>query len=116
MRSITKKMMIYSLAGMLQLGFGASIIEASPLHNDDLPPVGQQYDQYDQRGAGPNPHERDRMERERPERERAENERHEHEMKRRPHESRKEWHKRQQKEIERHERALREIREHREHR
>jgi len=107
MRSITKKMMIYSLAGMLQLGFGASIIEASPLHNVNLP-VGQQYDQYAQRGPGPNPNERDRHEKER-----AENQRHEHEMKRRPHESEKAWQKRQKKEIQRHEKALRQIREHR---
>ena len=34
MNNIVKKIMIYSLAGIMQLGLGATIIEASPLHND----------------------------------------------------------------------------------
>ncbi len=108
MNNVVKKLAIYSLVGAIQIGFGASVIEASPLHNN-VPPMQQQYNQHDNRGH--NPHERDRNERER--RERAENQRHEQEMKRRPHETTKQWHKRQQQEKQRHERALREIREHR---
>jgi hypothetical protein len=33
MKNIVKKIAVYSMVGMLQVGFGVSIIEASPLHN-----------------------------------------------------------------------------------
>jgi len=105
MRGIGKKVVVWSLVGMLQIGFGASVIEASPFQN--VAPPAQQYGRHDQDRER---HERERLERERHEQERRENERHEREMKRRPHESRKEWHERQHREMERHRRALEDIR------
>ncbi len=41
MNSIAKKMMILSLVGILQLGIGASAIEASPLRTEDSPQIVQ---------------------------------------------------------------------------
>lgn len=101
MNSVAKKVMIYSMAGILQLGFGASVVAASPA--PDFSPVPQSYDGW---------HNRDRhdMERERHERERIENERHEREMRRRPNENRRDWEKRKKHENERHKRALDDIR------
>jgi hypothetical protein len=32
MESLIKKITIFSMVGMLQVGFGASVIEASPIH------------------------------------------------------------------------------------
>lgn len=95
MKNIIKKIAIFSMAGLMQIGFGASIIEASPLHNEIVP-----MQQQDGR------HNRDQ---DRHERERIENERHEREMKRRPNEGEREWHERQRHEKERHEENLRRI-------
>jgi len=106
MKSIVKKIAIFSMVGMMQVGLGISAIEASPLH-DNPAPVQQQYD----REQGPQ--KGDRFEHGPQERERIENERHEQEMKRRPHETRQHWHERQKQENERHERELHEIRDHR---
>lgn len=94
MKDIVKKIAIFSMVGMMQLGLGATVIEASPLHNDSMP-MQQQYD----REQGP--HEGDRFEQERHERER-----HEEEMKRHSHEDERAWHERQRHENERHEREL----------
>lgn len=107
MLEIGKKAVIWSLVSILQLGFGASVIEASPF-KDGAPPT-QQYDRHDQ-DRERDRHDQERMERERHEQERRENERHEQEMKRRSHESRKEWRERQHREMERHKRALEDIR------
>ncbi|SFL40523.1 hypothetical protein [Pelosinus propionicus] len=104
MKSIVKKIVVFSMVGMMQIGLGASIIEASPLYNEPVPM--QQQNNW-KVGNG------ERFEHERQERERAENQRHEREMKRRPHETKKQWHERQKRENERHERELREIRSHR---
>lgn len=90
MNNIVKQVAIFSMVGMMQTGLGASIIEASPLHNDQAP-VMQQYDRADH---GPS------------ERERFENDRHGREMQRRPHEAERGWHERQRHENERHEREL----------
>ena len=109
MNSVVKKIAIYSMIGIMQIGFGASVIEASPLQNDPSP-MQQRFDRPGQRQGW---HERERFERERHERERIENERHEREMKRRPHETRKQWRERQKHENERHERELYKIRQHR---
>lgn len=106
MKNIVKKIAIFSMVGMMQIGLGASVIEASPLYNEPAPT--QQQGIWKVRE---NPG--DRFEQKRHERERAENERHEREMKRRPHETKKQWHERQKHENERHQRELREIREHR---
>lgn len=106
MKSIVKKVAIFSMIGIMQVAFSASVMEASPLHNDPSP-MQERFDRHDQRQDW---HERERFERER--RERMENQRHEREMKRRPHESRREWRERQQHENQRHERELRMIRDH----
>jgi len=99
MQNIVKRIAILSMVGIMQVGFGASVIEASPLHIDPSP---MQYDRH----QGPGWHERERFEREL----RIENERHEREMRRRPHETRREWRERQQRENQRHERELHRIR------
>ena len=65
MNNIAKKLMIYSLAGIMQMGLGAAVIEASPLHNDDP----QRIVQLDRQG-------------DHDQRQRQENERHEREMRR----------------------------------
>lgn len=100
MKNIAKKMVIYTMVGMLQIGFGAAVTEASALHTGYAPSPMQERENKPQH---------DRHEQERGERRRQENERHEREMKRRPHESEQEWHKRQKIETERHDKALREI-------
>ncbi len=83
MKSIVKKIAILSIAGMMQIGLGTSLIEASPLHIE--PSSVQQQDNRNQ----------------------IENERHEREIKRRPNESEREWHKRQELEKQRHKDNLR---------
>jgi len=101
MKSIVEKIAVFSMIGMMQIGLGVSVIEASPLHNN-LAPMQQQDDRYD----------RDRHQdrhQDRQERERIENERHEREMRRRPHENEREWHERQRHEKDRHEENLRRI-------
>lgn len=99
MKSLVKKVIIYSMVGIMQVGFGASIIEASPLHSP------QRIVQFDD---GDHNRERDQQ-REHDERMNKENERHEREMRRRDHESEREWRERQERENQRHEDALREI-------
>ena len=100
MKNITKKIIIYSLAGIMQLGLGASVIEASPLHSDDLQRI-VQLDDGDH-------HDNDRQ-REHDRRQREENERHEREMRRHEHESERDWHERQEREERRHRDANDEI-------
>ncbi len=91
--------MIYSLAGVMQVGLGATAMAASPVHIDDS----QRFVQLDNRQ-----HDSDRQ-REHDERLRQENERHEKEMQRRDHESEREWHERQERENQRHENELHDI-------
>ena len=86
MKNIVKKIAIFLMVGMMQIGLGASVIEASTLNN---PLPMQQQDDQDRREA-----------------ERIENERHEHAMERRANESEQEWHERQSRENQRHERNL----------
>jgi len=102
MKGIVKKVAIFSMIGMMQIGLGTSLIEASPLHSGSFP---QQLD---------NRHDQDRYQREknghqRHERERIENERHERAMERRHHESYREWRERQRHENRRHEENMRRI-------
>ena len=120
MKSITKKIAIYSMIGIMQIGFGASVIEASPLQNDPSPMQqgffrhgGPGPDHHDRNRYERERHERERYERERERRERIENDRHEREMRRRPHETKKQWRERQKYENERHQRELYKIRHHR---
>jgi hypothetical protein len=93
MKNIVKKVTIYSMVGIMQVGFGASVIEASPLHTDGS----QRIVQLDNRQS-----EHDRRERE-------ENQRHEQEMRRHDHESDRDWHNRQDKEKQRHDNTMNEI-------
>ena len=99
MNDITKKAMIYALAGIMQLGLGATVIEASPLYNAG----GQQIIQLD--GHQPD---NDRQ-RKHDDRQREENQRHEREMRRHDGESDRDWHERQERENRRHNDALRDI-------
>jgi hypothetical protein len=106
MKNIVKKVAIYSMVGIMQVGFGASVIEASPLHNDGP----QRIVQLDDRDHdGEREHERNERQREHDRRHREENERHEREMRRHDHESDRDWHDRQERERQRHDDALREI-------
>lgn len=86
MKNIIRKIAIFSILGLVQIGLGTPVIEASPLHNSAS--MQQQ-----------NAHDRD-------EAERIENERHEREMERRPNESEQEWNERQSREKAKHERNL----------
>ena len=52
MKSIFKKIAIYSMLGVMQLGIGASVIEASPQHRDSIP-MQQQYDRQEQKPNQP---------------------------------------------------------------
>jgi membrane protein involved in colicin uptake len=96
MKNIVKKLAIYSMIGIMQVGFGASIVSASPIHSQKIVQVGYHH------------HDNDRQ-REHDDRLRKENQRHDREMRRRAHESEREWHQRQERERERHDRELRDI-------
>lgn len=105
MKNLTKKIMIFSMVGMIQVGFGAAVLEASPLHNNDSHRFVQSDDRHDKHDREYRQH----RQHEHDERLRKENERHHHEMERRHHESRRAWHERQEKEKQQHEDNLREI-------
>jgi hypothetical protein len=94
-KNVARKIMIYSMVGMMQVGLGATVgatvIEASPFYND-----GSQIVQLDRQS-------------EHDERQRQENERHEREMRRHDGENDRDWHERQRIENERHEQALHDI-------
>ena len=107
MKNIIKKIAIFSMVGMMQLGLGISAIEASPLHNNGS----QQIVQLDNRNHHDSERERERNERRREHdrRQREENQRHQREMQRRHHESEREWHERQERERQRHDNTMHEI-------
>jgi len=48
MNSMVKKLLVYSLAGIMQVGFCATMVVASPLHNDGP----EQFIQLDDRQNG----------------------------------------------------------------
>jgi len=89
MNNIVKKGIIYSMLGIMQLGIGASVIEASPRHNDH-----QRYEHHQSN---------------RDHRIQEERERHEREMQRREHEEEREWQERQDREKAHHEEVMRTI-------
>ena len=92
MNSIVKKGIIYSMLGIMQLGIGASVIEASPKHD--------------------NRHHEQRYENKHNSRDykiKKERERHEREMQRREHEEEREWKERQSRENAHHEEVMRTI-------
>lgn len=100
MNTIVKKVVIYSMVGILQLGIGVSALEASPRHNDNHRD-NQRNSHWQYRDA------HDRQIRE--DRRREENERHEREMQRRHWESEREWRERERCENERHDNTLKDI-------
>ncbi len=102
MRSLTERIMIYSMVGMMQLGLGATVgatvIEASAFNND-----GSQIVQLD---SGDYP---DNQQNNHDQRQRQENDRHQREMRRRDHESDRDWHNRQARENQQHDNTMNEI-------
>lgn len=102
MKSMAKRVLIYSMVALMQVGLFATVAEAAP-----QPEELQRFEYEHQRDHHPD------WERERNHRIHEENRRHEREMRRRPFESRREWRERQRHEIERHERAIHRIMEHR---
>jgi Ni/Co efflux regulator RcnB len=102
MKIAGKRIIIFSMIGLMQVGMFSSVVAASPLHNDQ-PPIQQRYDRHDRE------QDRHHMEQERHDRERVENERHDYEMQRRHGESRKHWRERQKIENERHQHELERI-------
>jgi isoaspartyl peptidase/L-asparaginase-like protein (Ntn-hydrolase superfamily) len=87
-KNIAKKIIIYSMVGIMQVGLGASVIEASPRHNDNR--YEHRYESRDHRIH-------------------AEMERHEREMARRDREEEWQWRERQEREKEHHEEVMRTI-------
>jgi len=67
MNRMAKKIMICLLAGIVQVGIGTILIEASPLYNENLPQIVQLDQQQDQgsESAAQKRHEQERHERER---------------------------------------------------
>ncbi|MBP2663346.1 MAG: hypothetical protein H6Q71_1294 [Firmicutes bacterium] len=92
MNKMAKKVIIYSMVGLLQCGLGVSVIEAAQRQPE--PPSQEQGD------------DRHYQDQDREKRIQEENERHEREMRRHDHESEQEWHERQERERERHDRNL----------
>jgi hypothetical protein len=107
MKIVAKKVIIYSMLGLMQVGMFSSVAAAAPgpLHNEVQRIA---YLDRDDRHDRDQNRDGDRK-RNHDERKRQENERHEQEMKRRPHESDREWRERQEHEKDRHDKALREI-------
>jgi len=95
--SITQKVIIYSMVGIMQWGLGTALVEASPNQ--------QQYAQHDQ--GRQNQDRLEKQKKERHEREQRENHRHKQEMERHRGESDRDWHERQRRENERHDREMR---------
>ncbi len=89
MNNMAKKLMIYSLVGLIQVGLGATIVAASPLYNDGSPRIVQLDNRHD--------------------RERQENNRHAQEMRRHNGENDRDWHDRQARENQQHDNTMNEI-------
>lgn len=100
MKSLVKKVVIYSMVAILQCGIGAATLEASPRQDNH-----QNRDRHEQVRYENNHQNRNDREM----RHREENARHEREMERRHHESERQWHERQRIENERHDQILRDI-------
>lgn len=105
MKIIGKKVIIYSMLGLMQVGMFSAVAAAAPgpLHNDNSQRIA-----YLDRHDGHDNRDNDRR-RQHDARLKKENERYEKAMKRRQHESEREWRERQERENERHDQALREI-------
>ena len=101
MKIVARKIIIYSMLGLMQVGMLSSVAAASPRQGE--PP------RFEQRYEHRDDHQQRDLEKEKQQRLHEENKRHEQEMKRHPFESKKQWHERQKHENERHERAIHEI-------
>jgi len=102
LRNITKKIIVFSMIGIIQTGFGAAVLEASPMDFNNRQDV-----RLDDRHDG---HDGDRDRQvEHDRRMREENERHEREMRRHDNESDADWQDRQNRENDRHNNALNDI-------
>lgn len=115
MKNIMKKIMIFSLVGIMQVGLGATVIEASPRDYDERMEHHDNRDHHWQEEHERHEWERhererhERFERERHHREEVENRRHEEEMHRHWGENYYAWLERQRFENERHDEAMRRI-------
>ncbi len=53
MKKLAKRIMIYSMVGMMQIGLGATVVAASPLYNDGPQRIvqldGRYYNHYERR-------------------------------------------------------------------
>lgn len=98
MKNIVKKLVTYSMVGIMQVGLGASIVSASPAHGPER--VQYSADHHNQDNDRQREHDR---------RLREENARHDREMQQRHGEGIREWHERQAIENERHNAALNDI-------
>jgi len=105
MKIVAKKVIIYSMLGLMQVGMLSSVAAAAPgpLHNSSSQQI-VQLDRHD----GHDNRDNDRR-RQHDERMRQENQRHEREMRRHPNEGRRAWRERQERERDRHDRELRDI-------
>jgi hypothetical protein len=92
MKSLAKKFVVFSLIGLMQVGLGASVLEASPRHDDHR----RDY-RYEQR----------QKEKDREARIREERARHEREMQRHHHESDWQYQERMKREKDHHEEVMR---------
>ncbi len=91
MKNITKKIIVYSMVGMMQFGLGATLLEASPLHNDDSQRIVRLDNRHDNRQE------------QHDQRQRQEDKRHGQEMQRHHNENNQDWNNRQWRENQRHE-------------
>lgn len=98
MNSIVKKGIICSMIGIMQLGIGTAVIEASPRHENRHHE--ERYEHYNE--------DRDHWDN-RDHRIQEERDRHEREMARREYEEEWQWHQRQEREREHHEEVMRTI-------
>ena len=99
MKNISRKLIIYTMIGVMQLSFGAAVIEASPAYNKNPQRIVQLDDRQQHHGR----------QQEHDKRYQAENRRHELEMQRHHNENMRDWHERQCRENDRHNNELNEI-------
>jgi len=110
MKNTAKKIVIYSMVGLMQFGLGATIIEASPLYAEEGSQRMVQLDRgYGHDGDWHRDRGEQRRHREHEERRHRENERHEREMRRHHRESDRDWNDRQWRENQRHDNTMNEI-------
>jgi hypothetical protein len=93
MINLTKKIIIYSMVGMIQVGLGTAVVAASPLYNDGIQGIVRLDDRQDHHDQ----------------RQREENRRHEQEMNRHDGENDRDWNDRQWRENQQHEQIMQDI-------